>query len=36
MNKNKNKKIIYLEVNNLYGYVMSKFIPKNWIQMDRS
>ena len=34
MNKNKNKKIISLEVNNLYSYVMSKFIPKigfKWI-----
>ena len=37
MNKNKNKKIISLEVNNLYGYVMSNFIPKigfKWIESD--
>ena len=29
MTQNKNQNIIYLDANNLYGYVMPKFLPTN-------
>ena len=35
--KNKNQIIIYLDANNLYGYAISKFVPKNgfkWIDPE--
>ena len=34
--KQESKYIIYLDVNNLHGYAMSKFFSNNRIQMDRS
>ena len=35
MTQNKNQNIFF-DMNNLYGYAMSKFFSNNWIQMDRS
>ena len=36
--KQESKRIIYLDATNLYGYIMSKFLPtqSKWIQIDRS
>ena len=39
MIQNKNQNIIYLDANNLYSYVMSKFLPVNnfeWIDLKES
>ena len=34
MTQNKNQDILYLDVNNLYGYAMPKFFPKSGFKLD--
>ena len=34
--KQGSKHMIYFDANNVYGYAMPKFLPKNGFKMDRS